>query len=447
MNFLKKNFIRTKRAFTGPIHYNLFTNDGVRICSNACACCWDKPVPDEYEKKINYLAKRAETGHTSIFEHSNYVVYLELGERHLADLVEVLEAIRYLETAVRTSEETGITYVLIGGTYAGYLHLYKNIRNLGNKVLKMITSNLYENAPSAPFESLIKDGIMEKENFRNKFEPALNFIAKEHDASKHIYIENMDDLDKFIDDFEKICPEYKLFDIMDFIRMQTITVCFKDMSRTATHQLVRHRNGITQESQRYVDYSKAMFASPAEFKPEKYDAGHIYEIEFAGQTFLMTLEEIGLAEQGIYKCLRDEKLGEHRLLKEDARAYLPGNIICRKLYMTFTYKMLFKFLELREDKAAQAEIRLASIELGEFVRKHLPKYLKRFIETIDSDNYDADTELYILNLPYYKLIDDLNFYHGVSPDVEIGDPKEESISLEDYMKANPDEFNYIDEQK
>ena len=45
------------------------------------------------------------------------------------------------------------------------------------------------------------------------------------------------------------------------------------------------------------------------------------------------------------------------LKKEEARAFLPSNVNCGKLYMTFTVFSLLKFLELRTDPHAQYEIR------------------------------------------------------------------------------------------
>ena len=43
--------------------------------------------------------------------------------------------------------------------------------------------------------------------------------------------------------------------------------------------------------------------------------------------------------------------------KAGVRSFLPGNVKCRRLYMTFTYDHLLKFFELRCHPAAQAEIR------------------------------------------------------------------------------------------
>lgn len=148
--------------------------------------------------------------------------------------------------------------------------------------------------------------------------------------------------------------------------MLSVTILFKNMSRTGTHQLVRHRNAITQESQRYVDYSEACFANPAKFKPDKYDPKEVYEITFGGSTANYTLDELGAEMQKIYTQLRNPSNGSTPLLKEDARGFLPGNIECKRLYMTFTYTTLLAFLHLRCDPAAQAEIRKYATEIQEF---------------------------------------------------------------------------------
>lgn len=418
-----------------PVVTTLWKNDGLDICTKACAICWDKPVPKFPEDKNKYLANRANTGHTSIFEHSNHVIYLEIPNnyRYNKSLIEVLDAIRYLETSVKFSEKENSQendkriYVLIGGAYAGYLHLFRNIENLNNEILKMIKKNLYENAISSPFRELINDGIMDENKFipidafwtdySTPETPYIEDNSRSIDVSNHIYIENIDSITSFIKFLKNICPEYYLFSMMDIIRMVSCTVLFKNMSRTATHQLIRHRNGITQESQRYVDYSNAMFANPATFKPDKYDKDHKYLFVFGGQEFYMTLEEIGLAEQSIYKWLRDPELAgeEYHLLKEDARAFLPSNVICNKLYMTFTYKNLSKFLELRENPHTQAEIRLAAIELGKWLRDYLGNFIN---------------DIYELTEPFYKLKDKYNMEKSI----------EEDIGESDWVKQVEDEI-------
>ena len=129
-------------------------------------------------------------------------------------------------------------------------------------------------------------------------------------------------------------------------------------SRIITQQLTRHRNGITQESQRYVSSAGATFNTPDMFKPERYDADHVYGINLeypdipeAPIHMDLTLTDLSKVLIPIY-----EQLMEQGLLKEDARYFLPQNTHST-VYMTFTVKSLFEFLRLRCDAHAQAEIR------------------------------------------------------------------------------------------
>lgn len=93
----------------------------------------------------------------------------------------------------------------------------------------------------------------------------------------------------------------------------------------------------------------------------------------------MTLQELGDAMVGIYPQLVEpaDNNKDYALMKEDARAYLPSNTECRKIYMTFTYKSLNKFLQLRESPAAQAEIRMYAKSIGNVIRN--PIYNRSYI--------------------------------------------------------------------
>ena len=113
-----------------------------------------------------------------------------------------------------------------------------------------------------------------------------------------------------------------------------------------------------------------------------------YNIILNGNTNTYTMSELGSELVKVYDQLRKQGV-----LKEDARGYLPSNIECGKLYMTFTYRNLIKFLELRTDKAAQAEIRKYALEiekdfvknvgvLGDIYKYLLPKYV------LSENNYD-----------------------------------------------------------
>ena len=411
-------------TFTKPIEVHLIgMNNAIPICAKACSCCWDKSIPDGYTDIAEYVAKRSRTGHTSILEHSNYVIYMSVDAGYTESLVEILDICNYLHTRCVKSSDGSKWHVIIGGSYRGYCDLYMEADDLNNPVLKAITSNLYTYANSGAFEDICKYGLLDKRQFMN-IEPDENFniISKTLDVEEHelFDIVNVDSLNKLYTNLYNIdidaASKITTFDLIKFV---TVTIVFKNMSRTCTHQLVRHRNAITQESQRYVDYSKACFSSPEMFKPDKYDGTHKYSIRFGPSGKMqMTLSEIGSAICNIYEQLHNPAItgNKYALLKEDARAFLPGNVQCRKLYMTFTYKNLIKFLNLREDKAAQAEIRIYANAVGEWFRTTTE------FNSVDICNTYTNPRL---------LIED-----PFKIDVNIEEHNEEfEISEEDYIKA------------
>lgn len=399
-------------------------NNAMPICAEACSCCWDKALPEGYENVANYVSRRAKTGHTSIIEHSNLVMLLTLDSGDQANMEYVLELLAntfYLHTKTYFGPD-GLTRVLIGGSLRGYSDLYKEATDLGSPALKAISGILYQYSNSAAFEDIIKLGLMDADRFVN-VEPddntLMNLNATLADNDK-IRVVSADDIGILYRRIRTVDPIFaKAITTYDLLPFVTVTVLFKDMSRTGTHQLVRHRNGITQESQRYVDYSKSAFASPAIFKPEKYDKNHKYAIRFGPSSRLnMTLEEIGDAICGIYAMLHDPAIAgqEFALMKEDARAFLPGNVKCRKIYMTFTYKSLLKFLFLREDIHAQAEIRSFATSLGEWFRGATVFNTKEIC-----DNY---------TLP--KTVVDDNVFLYVEAEAPI---EEHTMTEEEYIKA------------
>lgn len=384
----KKKAVEDFTSTTGFASANLVAmNRSIDIISEACACCWDKKVPDAYLDRVDYVRKRAKSGHTSILEHSNFVIYVELSDCYFDDLMEFLNNVKYLNKKVVHDNENHSLYMLLGGTLRGFSDIYLRTDDLNNIVLKHITKCLYDYAPSGAFEDICIMGLMDKDKFANVDLDSMSEDDMHRDMKiVTTYYNNPDaETDKFkivgLDDLtmmytnlynlnSKFASMLTTYDLLEFV---SVTILFKNMSRIITQQLTRHRNGITQESQRYVDYSKAAFNSPAIFKPDKYDKDHKYTIRFGPSSNLtMTLDEIGQAICGLYDMLNNPVItgAGYNLQREDARAFLPGNAICRKLYMTFTYKSLFKFLQLRESSGAQVEIRMYANAVGEWFRNH-----------------------------------------------------------------------------
>lgn len=364
---------------TGTIDgYIIGFNPAVDICADASAICWDKPLPEGYDNLAEYVAKRTRVGHTSVLEHSNCVMLLDIASCFANDLIAFLDCCHYVYTRVTTSTDGERFYLLIGGSYRAYSDIYRETDDLNNIILKHVTNILYTYSHSAMFEDICRLGLMDKSKFMNiEPDPDMYLSApytEDHNTDRFDVI-NCDDISILYNKIYSVHPDAaSTFTTYDLLKFCTVTINFKNMSRIITQQLTRHRNGITQESQRYVDYSNFAFNSPALFK-DKYDENHKYSINFGASGRLnMTLQEIGEAICGIYGTLVNKAATSEKFVlnREDARGFLPCNVICRKLYMTFTYKSLLKFLLLREDKAAQAEIRAYAQDIADWFERETP---------------------------------------------------------------------------
>lgn len=421
------NFTNPKGSIVATL---IGMNDAINICAQACSCCWDKPIPDDFDKLTDYIAKRSLHGHTSILEHSNYVLYISIPNGYEEDTFNFLNWVKYLNYKIIKSSDNNRWHLIIGGSFRGYADIYRETDDLNNPILQAVTGNLYTYSHSGVFADICKLGFMDKDKFLNvKPDKNFNIITKYPnriecelfdivgcDSIQKLY-ENLYNTDK---DAAKKISSY------DLIKFITITVMFKNMSRTCTHQLVRHRNAITQESQRYVSNLECEFSSPDMFKPDRYDKNHKYKIKFSStNSDSMTLSEIGKSICGIYSQLNDSSItgSKYALTREDARAFLPSNVQCRKIYITFTFKNLFKFLYLREDKAAQSEIRVYANALGWWVTENT--------EFNSKELRDAFTEpRLIVGDPFSNELD-------VKSEDQQSD---ELITIDNYINSYPSEY-------
>lgn len=419
---LKKKNGKSIDQDSGTVNsYLIGMNNGIPICAEASACCWDVKLPDTYEGMAAYVSRRTKTGHTSVIEHSNMVMFLEIPKSFTDDLIFFLDNSTYLESEVYKSDDNEEYYLIIGGALRAFSDLYREFVVFDNRILNAVTNILYTYADSAYFEDLFADGILDKDRFLS-VEPDPSYIIGYMDMvdTDLFKIINMDSIEILYRNLFFINKDAaKKVRIHDLIKFTTITVLFKNMTRATTHQLVRHRNAITQESQRYVDYSEACFSSPAMFKPDKYNPDYKYPIRFGSSGIMhMNLEEIGNAICNIYEILRNPANSDNNnaLMKEDARAYLPTNVQCRKIYITFTFKKFLKFLNLREDKHAQAEIRMYATSVGDWFRANNDIFTTKEI----CDKYTKPNSLNIDESLDYK------FEEFVSGD---------ELTVDDYVRA------------
>ncbi len=134
----------------------------------------------------------------------------------------------------------------------------------------------------------------------------------------------------------------------------------KDVSRSLTHQLVRHRlASFTQKSQRYVDEKHFTFVEPPKIE-ENPEAHKIY------LDFMESVRET-------YRKLRDLKIP-----KEDARFVLP-NATTTEIVITANLREWRHIVELRGSRHAQWEIRRMTIEILKILKRKAPTVFEDFV--------------------------------------------------------------------
>lgn len=141
------------------------------------------------------------------------------------------------------------------------------------------------------------------------------------------------------------------------------TFRFSNVSRSLTHQLVRHRiASYSQKSQRYVKELNFDYVTPDSIKNN----------EIAIERYQQGMAYIG----NLYDDL--VALG---VRKEDARYVLP-NACSTVIDATFNFRSLMNFFNERGNKHAQWEIRYAAMIMLGIVKQHAPTVF----ETYENDN-------------------------------------------------------------
>ena len=119
-----------------------------------------------------------------------------------------------------------------------------------------------------------------------------------------------------------------------------------EVSRSLTHQLVRHRIGFSysQKSQRYCKEDQFEYVIPEEIRKNKQALNNFHNAMIDAQTSYNLLILNGIKA-------------------ESARSVLP-NACCTEIVVTANFRAWRQMLELRCDKHAQKEIRDMSKEIG-----------------------------------------------------------------------------------
>jgi thymidylate synthase (FAD) len=141
------------------------------------------------------------------------------------------------------------------------------------------------------------------------------------------------------------------------IEHASFTFAISDVSRSLTHQLVRHRiASYSQQSQRYVNLTDPSYVIPPTIEKDK-------KMKKAYEDTMQVIWQ------------QYNKLLEMDIPAEDARYVLP-NATCTNIMVTMNARSLLNFFELRCCLHAQWEIRLLANKMLAEVKKVAPVIFK-----------------------------------------------------------------------
>ena len=141
------------------------------------------------------------------------------------------------------------------------------------------------------------------------------------------------------------------------------------VSRSLTHELVRHRAGFgfSQLSQRFVDESKCAFVEPEVIASDPELHQLWLDSVQASQVAYRSLAD-RLTEK--FKDIDDRTL-RRKKAREAARSVLP-NATETKVFVTANARALRHFIEMRGDAAADVEIRRLAVAVCKLMQKEAP---------------------------------------------------------------------------
>jgi len=174
----------------------------------------------------------------------------------------------------------------------------------------------------------------------------------------------------------------------------TYSLLLEGVSRSLTHELVRHRAGFaySQLSQRYVDESQADFVvPPAIAGDEKLETVWRTQIEEAQRTYVALVEQ--LMER--YGWVAD-KVHRRKMAREAARAVLP-NATETKIVVTGNARAWRTMLELRSSEGAELEIRRMAIAVLRVLQCEAQGFFSDF------EIYVADDRREAARIRYHKV--------------------------------------------
>jgi thymidylate synthase (FAD) len=164
------------------------------------------------------------------------------------------------------------------------------------------------------------------------------------------------------------------------------SLLLEGVSRSLTHELVRHRAGFaySQLSQRYVDESHAAFVvPPAIAGDEKLESTWRQQVEGAQTTYVALVEQ--LMER--YGWVAD-RVHRRKMAREAARAVLP-NATETKIVVTGNARAWRTMLELRAGEGAEQEIRRLAVAILRLMQREASAFFSDFVIYVADDRREA----------------------------------------------------------
>jgi thymidylate synthase (FAD) len=174
----------------------------------------------------------------------------------------------------------------------------------------------------------------------------------------------------------------------------TYSLLLEGVSRSLTHELVRHRAGFaySQLSQRYVDESVADFVvPPAIAGDEALEGRWRAQMEEAQRCYVALVEQ--LMER--YAWVSD-RVHRRKMAREAARGVLP-NSTETKIVVTGNARAWRTMLELRSSEGAELEIRRLAVEVLRVLKEEGPAFFSDF------EIYTADDRREAARVAYHKV--------------------------------------------
>jgi thymidylate synthase (FAD) len=174
----------------------------------------------------------------------------------------------------------------------------------------------------------------------------------------------------------------------------TYVMLIEGISRSCSHELVRHRAGwgYSQLSQRYVDESHAAFVMPpAVLGDEGLEAEWTAQVEAAQTAYVAAVEHLMARYAWI-----DDKIHRRKMAREAARSVLP-NATETKIIVTGNARAWRTMLELRAGEGAELEIRRLAVALLRLLQAEAPAFFSDF------EIYTADDRQPAARVGYHKV--------------------------------------------